>query len=416
MNEPAGGIRPGPPLHAWIDASGGIAGDMLLGALLDAGAPLPGVREAVRAVVGDSVMLSTATVTRAGQRATKVAVDLTERDPPHRTWSTIRSMLSGAPIPGTVRDSAIRVFDALARAEARVHDVPEDDVRFHEVGALDSIADVVGVCSALDLLGVERVMVSEVALGSGQVRTAHGVLPVPVPAVLELSRGWSVTAGGQGELTTPTGMAILSALAADSGPLPSLRIAASGVGAGDRDTPGRANVTRVVIGTGSPEGAADRASEAAVVMEANVDDLDPRVWPTVLAALLAAGASDAWLTPIVMKKGRPAHTLHVLSHPDRREALRRLVFEQTSTIGIRETAVSKTPLARMWIPVRTRYGTVRIKVAHQDGLVLTATPEFDDVASAAADSAVPVRVVLAAAVHVATEADLVAGVPTPPEP
>src|SRR5665647_836006 len=205
---------------AWVDASAGVAGDMLLGALLDAGASLAAVQGAVDAVLPGAVRLRTKEVTRAGVRATRLRVDLLEPDSPHRTWMAVRSLVECAPLVEPVRESAMRVFERLAGAEARVHAMAVDEVPFHEVGALDSIADVVGSCAALHDLGIGRLVVSTIALGSGRIRSSHGDVPVPVPAVLELARGWQVCAGGEGELATPTGMALLTALGAASGPLP----------------------------------------------------------------------------------------------------------------------------------------------------------------------------------------------------
>ena len=293
----------------WIDASAGVAGDMLLGALLDAGAPLPDVQAAIDAVIPDSVRLAVDTVNRAGLRATKLSVQVLAPDPPHRTWRAIEQRLHTADLADRVRADALAVFGRLAEAEGRVHGVPPDQIHFHEVGALDSVADIVGSCAALHALGIERLTAGAVAVGSGTVRAAHGEIPVPVPAVAELARGWRIQAGGAGELTTPTGMALLAALA-ECTDLPALSVEAIGTGAGTRDTPGRPNVTRVLLGDALDAHADDE--ETLVVLEANVDDLDPRLWPGVLTRLLDAGAADAWLVPIVMKKGRPAHTLSVL--------------------------------------------------------------------------------------------------------
>ncbi|MDQ1007085.1 uncharacterized protein (TIGR00299 family) protein [Streptomyces sp. V4I23] len=400
---------------AWIDASAGVAGDMLLGALLDAGASLEAVQAAVDAVVPASVWLTRTEVTRCGMRAVKAGVEVLAEDQPHRTWQTVRELLRSTGVAEPVRAGALAVFERLAGAEARVHGVPADEVHFHEVGALDSIADVVGVCAALHDLGVTRLTVSAVAVGSGRARTAHGEIPVPVPAVLELAAGREIFDGGSGELATPTGMALVTALAEESAGLPRMCVGASGVGAGTKDTPGRPNVVRVVVGTAGLEpghGTADTTQ--AVVLEANVDDLDPRVWPGVLASLLAAGASDAWLVPILMKKGRPAHTLRVLAPTERAGELRELVLRETSTIGVRESAVRRTALQRLWVPVPVLGGTVPVKIAHRGGLIMQATPEFDDVAALAAELALPVRTVLEAAVARAVAAGLVGGAPVPP--
>lgn len=233
----------------WIDASAGVAGDMLLGALVDAGVPLARLQDAVDAVVPGSVRLTHGVVVRAGLRAAKVDVDVLVDDPPHRTWAALRELLAAAPLPDDVRDLALRTFGRLAEAEGHVHGVPPEDVHFHEVGALDAIADVVGTCAGVAALAVQDVVVSPVALGSGTVRAHHGTLPVPPPAVLALVPGWEVLAGGQGELATPTGVALVTALARRSGPLPRMRVETYGVGAGTKDVPGRANVVRLVVGT-----------------------------------------------------------------------------------------------------------------------------------------------------------------------
>ncbi|EYR64953.1 hypothetical protein N866_00725 [Actinotalea ferrariae CF5-4] len=238
----------------WIDASAGVAGDMLLGALVDAGVPLARLQEAVDAVLPGSVRLVHGDVVRAGLRAAKVDVEVLVADPPHRTWADVRELLAAAPLADDVRDLALRTFARLAEAEGRVHGVPAQDVHFHEVGALDAVADVVGTCAGVVALDVHEVVVSPVALGSGTVRAHHGTLPVPPPAVLALVPGWDVLAGGEGELATPTGVALVTSLAHRSGPLPRMRVTTYGVGAGTKDVPGRANVVRVVVGD-VPDGA-----------------------------------------------------------------------------------------------------------------------------------------------------------------
>jgi uncharacterized protein (TIGR00299 family) protein len=407
--------------HAWIDASAGVAGYMLLGALLDAGAGIEAVQAAIDTVAPGSVRISTTEVTRAGLRARKANVEVLTGSPPRRTWMSIRALLAEAGLPEPVRDRAVAVFTRLAEAEARVHGVAADEVHFHEVGALDAIADVVGVCAALHDLAITSVSCGPVAVGSGHVRGAHGRLPVPVPAVAELARGWQVFAGGAGELATPTGMALTRALAGVCEDLPPMALDVTGVGAGGRDRPDRANVVRVLIGAGAPAGSGpDRALldeavldeavlDEAVLLEANVDDLDPRLWPGVLAGLMDQGASDAWLVPIVMKKGRPAHTLTVLCAPGLVDRLRDHMFEHTSTLGVRESARRKTPLERVFVTVQVRGGSIPVKVGHRDGVVVQAMPEFDDVAALARRSRRPERVVLQEAVSAAAAAGYAPG-------
>ncbi len=397
-------------LYAWIDASAGVAGDMLLGALVDAGAPLDALQLAVDAVVPGATRLRRSAVTRAGQRATKIDVDVLVDDPPHRTWLTIRDVLQGSTLAASTRDRALRVFAQLAEAESRVHGVPVDDIHFHEVGALDSIADIVGVCAALDALAITTISAGEVAVGAGRISTAHGDIGVPVPAVLELARGWRINSARSGELATPTGMALIAALADVCEDLPALTVQAVGVGAGTKDHHGAANVTRIVVGVRRSAGS---RGDTAVQLDTNVDDLDPRLWPGVLTRLLDAGAADAWLTPILMKKGRPAHTLSVLCRAEQTDTIRDVIFTHTSSIGIREHPVTKNAMARAWVDVAVDGAVVAIKLAHRGGVIRQAAPEFDTVSAAAAASSRSPRDVLADAVVAAAAAGLLAGHPLP---
>lgn len=381
--------------HAWVDARNGVAGDMLLAALLDAGADLGAVTAAVEAVLPATVRLDVHEVQRAGLRALKVDVTPLVDDHHHRDWTTIRTLLIDADLPQRVRHDALAVFEALARAEARAHGIDIERVHFHEVGAWDSIADVVGVCAAVADLGLTDLRCGVLGVGSGTVRAAHGEIPVPVPAVVQLALGWPVTAGGTGELATPTGVALLTALCTSQPELPDGVLRAVGVGAGSRDDSHRPNVVRVLLGrfeTG------ESAGQGAVELATNVGDLDPRLWPDVLARLLAAGADDAWLAPILMKKGRPAHTLHVLAHGEPVAVLRALIPELVPTLGVREHAVVRTILDRRWEEVSVDGQIVRIKLGLRDSEVLTATPEFVDVAAAAEALGRTQRAVLAAAI------------------
>ncbi len=398
--------------HAWIDASAGVAGDMLLGALIDAGADLAVVQHAIEAVIADSVRLFATPVTRAGQHANRVSVEVIAQDVPVRDWKTIEDLIVTADLAAPVRDRALASFGRLAEAEGRVHDVPAERVHFHEVGALDSIADVVGVAAALHSLEVDSISASAVAVGSGRSRGAHGDMGVPVPAVVELAAGWKLFAGGSGELTTPTGMALVSTMAERCEDLPLLILEASGAGAGSRDTPGRPNLTRVLIGerVTHPD---DHLSEADVLIEANVDDLDPRLWPGVLTSLIRAGAADAWLVPIIMKKGRPAHTVSVLARPDQAAYLRYLLLTLTSSIGVRETTVRKTALPRGWVDLIVAGSCISMKIAHRHGTIWQVTPEFDDLERAADEQDRSPITVLEQAMAAALAAGLVTGAPIP---
>lgn len=399
--------------HAWIDASAGVAGDMLLGALVDAGADLAVVQQTVDAVIADSVRLATRSVTRAGQHASRISVEVIARDVPVREWTAIENLIATAGLAAPVRDQALLTFDRLAEAEARIHHLPKDRVHFHELGALDSIADIVGVAAALHDLRIDSISASAVAVGAGRREGgAHGELGVPVPAVVELATGWKIFAGGQGELTTPTGMALVSTLAERCEDLPLLTLQTSGAGAGSRDTPGRPNLTRVLIGerVTHPD---DDLSEANVLIEANVDDLDPRLWPGVLASLISAGAADAWLAPIIMKKGRPAHTVSVLARPDQAADLRSLLLSLTSTIGVREALVRKTALPRGWVDLTVAGSCISIKIAHHHGAIWQVTPEFDDLERAADEHGLSPLTLLEQATMAATAAGLVIGAAVP---
>ncbi|MET9019481.1 nickel pincer cofactor biosynthesis protein LarC [Actinopolymorpha sp. NPDC004070] len=401
----------------WLDCASGASGDMLLGALVAAGVPLDVLTHAVDAVAPEKIRLRPESVVRNGLAATLVHVEGTDSTH-HRTWADVRSLLDAAGLPEQVSRSAHATFEALAHAEARVHDTTPESIHFHEVGALDAIADVVGVCAGLAHLGLDRLVVSPVAVGSGFVRAAHGRLPVPVPAVVELlaaagapSYAGEIDGTPVGELCTPTGAALLVAHATAYGPQPPMRVAAQGFGAGTRETPGRANAVRLLVGEPAPEvwtagsaGAAASPGESTqLVVESNVDDLDPRVWPAVLTQLLEAGAADAWLTPILMKKGRPAHTLAVLVDPDRYDAVCEVVFTQTSAIGVRSHTVRKRPLEREFRILELPGGTVRLKVATYAGQVVNAQPEYDDVLALAELTGRPVKTVLAQAAAAAQE-------------
>jgi uncharacterized protein (TIGR00299 family) protein len=385
----------------WVDATGGLSGDMLLGACLDAGAELAVVRAAIdRLDLPERVEITGEPTQRAGIGATRAIVSTAESRH-RRTLSDVLALLER--LDPSVCEPAAEVFRHLAEAEGTVHRVPAGEVHFHEVGALDSIADVVGVVAALGSLDLDRLVCSPIALGGGRARTEHGPIPVPGPAVVELLRAHDAPGFGgpvDFELATPTGVALMVTLADGFGPLPELRPELVGVGAGTAEPEGHANLTRLVVG--HPV-ATDAAAVREVVLEANVDDLDPRLWPGVLSALMDAGASDAWLTPILMKKGRPAHTLSVLGRPEVVAELERVILAHTTTIGLRRHAVDKVALPRETVEVEVYGEQVRVKLARLEGEVVTATPEYDDVARVAALKGLPGRVVMDAARVAAAE-------------
>lgn len=390
----------------WVDASSGASGDMLLGALLGADVPVEVIAGAVAAVAPEHVALKPEPVVRNGFAAIRCHVEVADSHT-HRTWKDIAGLLTDAHLSDGVRLRAHNTFERLAAAEAKVHGTSVDDVHFHEVGALDAIADVVGVCAGLEHLRLDELVVSSVAVGSGAVQGAHGTMPVPPPAVAELLRGRPSYAGDVAmEMCTPTGAALLTSNATSFGAQPAMSVTEIGVGAGGRDPEGHANVLRLFVGqpivepSTEPSGTHHRehGTNQPLLVEANIDDLDPRLWPDVIAALLKAGASDAWLTPILMKKGRPAHTLHVLVAGDKAEQVRSEVFRQTSTIGVREIAIGKHALDREMHTVMVDGHAVHVKLALDKGSVVNAQPEYDDVARVADATNRPIKDVLAQAI------------------
>jgi uncharacterized protein (TIGR00299 family) protein len=384
----------------WLDCSSGVAGDMLLAALVDAGAPVAVMQQAVDTIAPEPVPLRVEEVRRGGLRATKVHVDATESTT-RRTWAQIRELLADGRLSPDVGQRARGAFERLATAEARVHGGNPDDVHFHEVGALDAIADIVGAAAGLTALNLAELQVSPVALGSGTVSTAHGLLPVPPPAVVELLKGAPSFGGAADvELTTPTGAALVTEFATSWGAQPPMAVHRQGVGAGGRDLAGRPNVVRLIVGESL------EPQPATLLLEANVDDIDPRLWPPILSRLLEAGASDAWLAPIVMKKGRLAHTLSVLVDVPAAAAVRRAMFIETTTIGLRETVIDKRALDRAERSVVVGGHRVRIKTATLDGVLVNAQPEYDDVIAAATAAGRPVKAVLADSVAAARAAGL----------
>ena len=393
----------------WLDCSAGASGDMFLGALVDAGVALEVLQGAVDALGVEPIQLRAEPVQRGGLGATRVHVEAPDTATT-RTWSDVRRILEAAELDGAVRSIALDVFGRLAEAEAGVHRVAIDDVHFHEVGALDALADVVATAAGLHALGLTQLTASPVSLGSGTARGAHGPLPVPVPAVLALLTGVPVRAGAAPhEMTTPTGAALLAAAVSGWGELPPMRVVRAGMGAGGRDPGEVVNVLRLVLGEPA------EVETTALLLETNVDDLDPRLWPAVLQRLLAAGASDAWLTPILMKKGRPAHTLSVLCTDSVADDVQRIVFTETSTIGVRTSRVGKRALQRSETTVDVDGKRIRVKVAFLDGEVVNANPEYDDVVAAASALDQPVKSVLAQAAAAAQTARKNAIAPDPPD-
>lgn len=385
----------------WLDAASGASGDMLLAALIDAGADASFIRSAIAAVAPEHVRLSTEHVTRASLAARRVVLEVADSST-HRGLGDVLGVLGASGCDPAVAEHAAAVFTRLAEVEASVHGTTVDEVHFHEVGALDAIADVVGTCAGFVNLRLEALHCSPVAVGSGTASTVHGTVSVPPPAVTALLRGVPTYAGSVAhELCTPTGAALLTHWVTHWGPQPPMVVTMVGVGAGQRDFPSQANVLRLFVG--EQDSARDDVREG-LVIETNIDDLDPRLWPRVLSVLLDRGASDAWLTPILMKKGRPAHTLSVLVRPALAGSVRAAIYAETSAIGSREYAVAKDELDRTLQTVTVDGQHIVVKVASVGGgAIVNVQPEYDDVVAAAEALGRPAKAVLAAAVAKAAE-------------
>src|SRR6516162_612985 len=369
---------------------------MTVGALLDLGLPIERVREAIGVLGLDGVEVWAERTERSAIAATKFQVRVHGQHPGPRPWIAIRDLLAGSALAPAVRERALAIFGRLAEAEAQVHGVPVERVEFHEVGALDAVVDVSAALGFVHL-GVEAVHVSPLPIGQGMIRTAHGPLPVPGPAVLALLRGWPVRAGdGESELVTPTGAAIVAALGRPD-PAPPFQLSAVGYGAGDRIFTDRPNLLRILVGDPVPALATDEV----VVLEATIDDSNPQIYEHVLERLLEAGARDAFLEPAMMKKSRPGTTLRVLAEPADRDRLAGIVFAETSTIGLRYATWRRLVLPREERTVTTPYGTVRVKVATAPDGTLNVAPEFEDCRARARARGVPLKVVHQAALAAA---------------
>jgi pyridinium-3,5-bisthiocarboxylic acid mononucleotide nickel chelatase len=380
---------------AYFDCFAGIAGDMALGALLDAGGGLGALRAGLGGLDLDPFELEVSSVERGGIGATRVEVR-TGPAGADRPWREVRALLGAAALPEPVRARALATFERLAEAEGRVHRLPPDQVVFHEVGAVDAVVDVVGTALLLHDLGVSEIWASPVATGSGRTRGLHGTLPVPAPAVLELLRGVPLHAGGVPvELTTPTGAAILAAGVAGFGELPPLRVARVGYGAGGRQLDELPNVLRVILGERARE--EGRGGDGGLVLEANLDDMLPELVPWVMERLFDAGAADVWLTPVQMKKGRPGMVLSVLCPPGTDAAARAVLWRETSTLGVRGTPVRKWMLERRLVEVELLGGKVRVKLGLEGGRVVNVAPEFADCSRLAEVSGRPLKEVMARA-------------------
>jgi uncharacterized protein (TIGR00299 family) protein len=374
---------------------------MIVAALVDAGAPFEELRKRLGGLGLNVPDLSVERVNRGGIWGTKFNVGAEEHSH-HRGLTEILTMIDHAGettathtgLSPITADRAKRIFTRLGQAEAKVHNMPLDQVHFHEVGAADSIMDIVGACVALELLGADEIRCSPIPMGSGTVAMAHGIFPIPAPATAELLKGVPIaTSNTDGELTTPTAAAVLSTLCSSFGPLPSMLVKSVGYGAGTRSHESYPNLLRVFLG----EAAQDDSADSVVELSANIDDCSGEIIGATIEKLISSGCLDAWAGPIVMKKSRPAWMLCALCLPQDVGAVERIIFSETTTFGIRRNNLQRTKLQRRHETVETPYGPIRIKIGQCGGQVLTASPEFGDCREAAASHNASLRQVIQAA-------------------
>lgn len=375
---------------AFLDAFSGLSGDMMVGALLDAGAKFAELERTIGMLGLEGYRISIRTKEASGIVASKFDVEVTMPQP-ERHLSEIVTMIKRGALPPNVTDKAITIFEVLAEAEARVHRTTPEKVHFHEVGAVDSIIDVVGTAWGLEQLGIERLLVAPLPMGQGFARSQHGIIPVPPPATVELLNGFPIRLGdGEAEMVTPTGAAIVRALGKAAPQVTHFTVERVAYGAGSKDFSDRPNVLRILIGREPEHYATDEMLEIAT----NIDDLNPQIYDHVTERLFAAGARDVTITPVIMKKGRPGVTLTVLAEVAARDPIVRVLFAETSTIGVRFRTVNRLKLQRQTITVATRYGVIRVKLSRDSSGLQTLGPEYDDCREAALAHKVPLKLVM----------------------
>lgn len=374
----------------YFDCFAGASGDMILGAMVGAGVDPNYLREQLALLRVDGFSIDFETVNRSGLSATYARVE-TAHEHQHRHLSDIRQIIEASGLSDAVKQRAVQIFSRLAEAEAHVHNEPIDRVHFHEVGALDAIVDVVGAAICFDFLKIDRFVCSPVHVGSGMVQMAHGRFPIPPPAVAELLKGVPFYATDiKGELLTPTGAAIITTVCEQYGPIPQMTTNNMGYGAGTREYEDFPNVLRVLIGEAAADAPAD---ERLWMLETNLDDASPQIVGHVMDRVLELGALDCFFTPVQMKKNRPGVLLSALCGPDQKEAVMKLLFMETTTLGVRSYEVGRRALQRSVVQVETQYGMIDVKVARLDGRIVNQMPEFEQCRAAALKAGVPVKVV-----------------------
>jgi uncharacterized protein (TIGR00299 family) protein len=373
---------------AYFDCFSGISGDMTLGALVDAGVSIDALRSELAKLDLPGYELKSEKVMRSGIAATKVHVIVEKKGQTTRHLADILRIIESSSLSSSIKEKSSRIFTRLAEAEAKVHATTPDKVHFHEVGAVDAIVDIVGSVIGLEHLGVDRVMASSINAGSGIVNTSHGVFPIPAPATAELLAGIPMyQSSTQFELATPTGAAIISTLASVFGPLPPMKADRIAYGAGDNDFSDRPNVLRLMIGeplTGYEE-------DSSAIIETNIDDMNPQIYDYLIEKLMKAGAHDVYLTPIIMKKGRPAVLLSVLADRATSDTLLDIIFRETTSIGVRIREVGRRKLTREITEVETIYGKVQVKIGKRGDDVLNVSPEYEDCKALAEQRQIPLK-------------------------
>ena len=385
---------------------------MILGALIDAGLPLDDLRSALSSLPLDGVAMGTAKVQRCGISATKFSVgghkSAGHHEHHHRGLSEIIALVDGSALSDRVKARATQLFRRLAETEAAIHQCPVEEIHLHEVGAVDSIIDIVGVVFALDQLGAARIESSPLNVGAGTVQCEHGTLPVPAPATVLLMEGVPVySTGTEVELLTPTGALLVTEYAESYGPIPPMRVRQIGYGAGDRDIPETPNVLRVLVG--EREETTSDVFERVVVIECEIDDMNPQIYGVLIDKLLSGGALDVFYAPIQMKKGRPGTLVTVMAAPEHRDRLSGVLFRETTTIGLRFSEVDRERLPRELVVLETPIGRVRFKVARRDGIVVNVVPEFEDCAVLATERGISLKEVQAIATKAYLDANLQEG-------
>jgi len=376
---------------AYFDCFSGISGDMTLGALVDAGVSIDALRVELAKLNLSGYELKAKKVKRSGIAATRVTVIIDRNDQRSRYLADILSIIEASTLSQTVKEKSNRIFIRLADAEAKVHGTTPDKIHFHEVGAVDSIVDNIGAVIGLELLGITRVQASAVNVGSGMVNTAHGMLPIPAPATAELLTNIPFyQSSSPFELTTPTGAVIISTLSSSFGPLPPIKVERIAYGAGEKDFPGQPNVLRLMIG----QPVAGYEEDASIVIETNIDDMSPQVYDYLIEKLMQQGAQDVYLTPIIMKKGRPAILLSVLTDKTKTDVVLDTIFRETTSIGVRILEVGRKKLSREIREVDSVYGKIRIKISRCGDEVLTLTPEYEDCRRIAEERQIPLKQVM----------------------